>query len=80
MARVGDGSGQPLYSAIAIETGLALRPVFHQPHSQTEGLLRSIGVVLGIAICHSGSHDAQPAGRRSDNIAEAHRPCCYCIL
>jgi hypothetical protein len=30
--------GQPIYSAIAIETALALRLVFHQPLRQTEGL------------------------------------------
>jgi transposase len=40
--------GQPIYSAIAIETGLALRLVFHQPLGQTEGLLRSIADVLGV--------------------------------
>src|SRR5271163_4155805 len=40
--------GQPIYSAIAIETGLALRLVFHQPLRQTEGLLRSIADVLGV--------------------------------
>ena len=42
--------GQPIYSAIAIETGLALRLVFHQPLRQTEGLLRSIADVLGVDI------------------------------
>ena len=42
--------GQPIHSAIAIETGLALRLVFHQPLHQTEGLLRAIADVLGIAI------------------------------
>jgi DDE family transposase len=42
--------GQPIYSAIAIETGLALRLVFHQPLGQTEGLLRSIADVLGVDI------------------------------
>src|ERR1700739_477089 len=42
--------GQPIYSAIAIETSLALRLVFHQPLRQTEGLLRSIADVLGINI------------------------------
>jgi transposase len=42
--------GQPLYSAIAIETGLALRLVFHQPLRQTEGLLRSIADLLGVDI------------------------------
>ena len=67
----GARGGQPIYSVIAIETSLALRLVFHQPLRQTEGLLRSIADVLGR---HSGSHDAQPTGRWSDNIAEAHRP------
>src|SRR5882757_701492 len=42
--------GQPICSAIAIETALALRLVFHQPLRQTEGLFRSIAEVLGIAI------------------------------
>jgi hypothetical protein len=42
--------GQPIYSAIAIETGLALRLVFHQPLRQTEGLLRWIADVLGVDI------------------------------
>jgi hypothetical protein len=42
--------GQPIYSAIAIETGLALRLVFHQPLRQTDGLLRSIADVLGVDI------------------------------
>src|ERR1700704_5764712 len=46
----GARGGQPIYSAIAIETGLALRLVFHQPLRQTEGLLRSIADVLGINI------------------------------
>jgi transposase len=46
----GARGGQPIYSAIAIETGLALRLVFHQPLRQTEGLLRSIAEVLGISI------------------------------
>ena len=42
--------GQPIYSAIAIETCLALRLVFHQPLRQTEGLLRSIADVLEVDI------------------------------
>src|SRR5271156_2615114 len=42
--------GQPIYSAIAIEPGLALRLVFHQPLRQTEGLLRPIADVLGVDI------------------------------
>jgi Transposase DDE domain len=43
-------TGRSAYSAIAIETSLALRLVFHQPLRQTEGLLRSIADVLGINI------------------------------
>ena len=46
----GARGGQPIYSSIAIETGGALRLVFHQPLRQTEGLLRSIADVLGISI------------------------------
>jgi len=46
----GERGGQPIYSAVAIETALALRLVFHQPLRQTEGLLRSIADVLGINI------------------------------
>jgi hypothetical protein len=39
-----------IYSTIAIETGLALCLVFHQPLRQTKGLLRSIADVLGVDI------------------------------
>ena len=46
----GERGGQPIYSAIAIETALTLRLVFHQPLRQTEGLLRSIAALLGIDI------------------------------
>jgi hypothetical protein len=46
----GARGGQQIYSAIAIETALALRLVFHQPLRQTEGLLRSIADVLEINI------------------------------
>ena len=41
---------RPIYSVIVIETGLALRLVFHQPLRQTEGLLRSIADLLGVDI------------------------------
>jgi Transposase DDE domain len=40
--------GQRVYSDIAIETGLALRLVLHQPLRQTEGALRSIAELLGV--------------------------------
>ena len=46
----GERGGQPNYSAIAIETALTLRLVFHQPLRQTEGLLRSIAALLDIDI------------------------------
>jgi hypothetical protein len=46
----GERGGQPIYSAIAIETALTLRLVFHQPLRQTEGLLRSIAALLDIDI------------------------------
>jgi Transposase DDE domain len=42
----GTRGGQLIYSAIAIETGLTFRLVFHRPLRQTEGLLRSIAEVL----------------------------------
>jgi hypothetical protein len=44
----GKRGGQPLYSDVAIETGLALRLVFHQPPRQIEGAMRSIVALLGI--------------------------------
>src|SRR5208337_2976240 len=46
----GKRGGQTIYSSIAIETGLAIRLVFHQPLRQTEGLLRSIVDMLGLDI------------------------------
>ena len=46
----GRRGGQPIYSALAIETALTIRSVFHQPLRQTEGLLRSIADMLDIDI------------------------------
>lgn len=46
----GKRGGQPIYSDLAIETGLALRLVLHQPLRQTEGALRSIAGLLGVHI------------------------------
>jgi DDE family transposase len=60
-----DRGGQPIHSAIATETGLALRPVFHQPLRQTEGLLRSIADVLGVDIAIP---DHTPLSRRGDGL------------
>jgi len=42
--------GQPIYSDIAIKTGLELRPALHQPLRQAEGALRSIADLLGVQI------------------------------
>jgi len=46
----GKRGGQPIYSAIAIETSLALRLVFHQPLQQTEGLSIADALKIDIAI------------------------------
>jgi transposase len=46
----GERGGQAVSSDIAIETGLALRLVLHQPLRQTEGALRSIAELLGVQI------------------------------
>jgi hypothetical protein len=54
----GERAGQPIYSATAIETGLALRLVFDQTLHQTEGLLRSIANVPPFE-----SVDARPGGQ-----------------
>src|ERR1700691_5423772 len=62
--------GQPIYSAIAIEAGLALRLVFHQPLRQTEGLLRSIADVLGVDIAIP-AHDPEPSRWWPDNLGHA---------
>jgi hypothetical protein len=49
-AATGERGGQAIYADIAIETGLALRLVLHQPLRQTEGALRSIVDLLGVQI------------------------------
>ena len=46
----GQRGGQPIYSDLAIETGLALRLVLHLPLRQTEGAMRSIINLLGPSI------------------------------
>src|SRR3954464_3667912 len=40
----------PRYSDLAIETGHLLRLAFGRPWRQTEGLLRSIAVLLGVGL------------------------------
>lgn len=49
-AATGERGGQPVYSDLAIETGLTLRLVLHQPLRQTEGALRSIATLLDVPI------------------------------
>ena len=46
----GKRGGQPIYSPLAIQTGLALRLVFHQPLRQTEGLFDGSPTYLAIDI------------------------------
>jgi len=56
------------YSDVAIETGHLLRLTFGQPWRQTEGLLRSLTVLLGIDI---GVPDHTTFSRRSPGLALA---------
>jgi Transposase DDE domain len=46
----GERGGQAMYADIAIETGLALRLVLHQPLRQMEGALRSMADLLDVQI------------------------------
>ncbi len=56
------------YSDVAIETGHLLRLAFGRPWRQTEGLLRSITVLLGIDV---GVPDQTTFSRRSPGLALA---------
>ena len=58
----GERGGQPVYSALAIDTGLALRLVFHQPLRQTEGMLRSIAEALKIDIAAAPAASPSSSG------------------
>ena len=70
----GERGGQPIYSAIAIETALTLRLVFHQPLRQTEGLLRSIAALLDIDIAIPRPHDIEPQRGRVDHSTKVDLP------
>ena len=48
--KTGKRGGQRLYSDIAIQTALALRLLFHLPLRQTEGFVRSILTLMGVAL------------------------------
>lgn len=67
----GARGGQPFYLSRAIETGLALRVVFHQPLCQTEGMLRSIAAALKVDIAIS---DHTTLNRRGGAVAILPRP------
>jgi len=63
------GRGRPRdYSDVAIETGHLLRLAFGQPWRQTEGLLRSITVLLGLSV---GVPDHTTFSRRSPGLVLA---------
>jgi hypothetical protein len=57
------------YAEIAIETGHLLRLAFGRPWRQTEGLLRSLAILLGVGI---GIPDHTTFSRRSPGLALAH--------
>ena len=56
------------YSDVAIETGHLLRLAFGRPWRQTEGLLRSVTVLLGLTV---GIPDHTTFARRSPGLALA---------
>jgi len=47
----GKRGGQPVYSDVAIEIGLTLRLVLHQPLRQIEGVMRSIVDLQSPPLC-----------------------------
>ena len=65
----GKRGAQRVYSALAIETALAMRFVFHQALRQTEGLLRSMANLLGLALPLPDLHHPEPPRRRSEGAA-----------
>ena len=73
-ARAGNRGGQPLYSDVAIETGLSLRLIFHLGLRQTEGFLRSLLKLMGVDLpcpdhtTFSRRNHAVEVGRHSENL------------
>ena len=67
--------GRPLFSNMAIQTGLILRTVFGLALRQTEGLIGSIIHLLAM-ICSSRSFHARPARSNSD-LAKVDAPSCW---
>src|ERR671938_730416 len=63
--------GQPRYSAVAIETALKLRVVFHLAFRQTEGLIGSLLQLLGLDL---PVPDHSTLSRRARTLTVAPRP------
>jgi hypothetical protein len=63
--------GQPRYSALAIETALTLRVVFHSGLRQTEGLIGSLLQLLGLDL---PVPDHSTLSRRARTLAVSVRP------
>jgi hypothetical protein len=66
--RTGRRGRSPQYAEIAIETGHLLRLAFGRPWRQTEGLLRSLAILLGVGI---GIPDHTTFSRRSPGLGLA---------
>ena len=67
----GKRGGQPVYSDLAIETGLALRPVFSLGLHQVEGALRPIMHLLRVAL---NIPDRTTFSRRGDRLKLLSKP------
>jgi hypothetical protein len=67
----GTPGGQPLYSALAIETALTLRALFHLAFRQTEGLIGSLMQLLQLDL---PVPDHSTLSRRARTLAVAPRP------
>ena len=68
--------GQPLFSNMAIQTGLILRTVFGLALRQTEGLIGSIIHSAGDRACSTRPFHARPARSNSD-LAKVDAPSCW---
>nr|WP_237273943.1 transposase [Sulfitobacter sp. M22] len=67
--------GQPHYSDLAIEMCLTLGLVFKQPLRQTQGLMRSIAQLLGVAIAVP---DFSTLSRRGNGLTLRPKPKSKC--
>jgi hypothetical protein len=62
----GKRGAQPVYAALAIETALALRLLFHLPLRQTEGLLHSVLTLMDLVLPYP---DHTTLSRRHTTVA-----------